>query len=225
METLVANLRHSMREQIRSAEWMDQETRRSALGKLSRMYQKIGYPEYINNETKLLEDFEGVNVFMTHYVSKGCHFFFSIPRWLNFLRTIILVTPWPLMESKSKEICSNFAYLLIKVIGQLNLPWSMHFIHQALMKSVKISDKKCHENNSSLYKLLCLSAFPAGILQLPAFNAVAPKYVSYPRIGTAIGHEITHGYDDEGTKSHQKVFHFSVTHKLFKVGNMIKTAT
>lgn len=62
MEILVANLRHAMREQIRMADWMDQETRRQALTKLSRMIQKVGYPDYVNNETKILEDFEGVRL-------------------------------------------------------------------------------------------------------------------------------------------------------------------
>ncbi len=40
--------------------------------------------------------------------------------------------------------------------------------------------------------------FPAGILQFPIFTLGAPRYVNYPRVGMVIGHEITHGYDDQG---------------------------
>lgn len=42
--------------------------------------------------------------------------------------------------------------------------------------------------------------FPAGILQPPSFEAQADPAVNYGGIGAAIGHEITHGFDDEGRK-------------------------
>ena len=40
--------------------------------------------------------------------------------------------------------------------------------------------------------------FPAGILQPPFFNAQADDAVNYGGIGAVIGHELTHGFDDEG---------------------------
>ena len=40
--------------------------------------------------------------------------------------------------------------------------------------------------------------FPAGILQPPFFNAQADDAVNYGGIGAVIGHEMTHGFDDQG---------------------------
>ncbi len=40
--------------------------------------------------------------------------------------------------------------------------------------------------------------FPAAILQPPFFNAAADPAVNYGGIGAVIGHEISHGFDDQG---------------------------
>ena len=42
--------------------------------------------------------------------------------------------------------------------------------------------------------------FPAGILQPPFFNAEADDACNYGAIGVVIGHEMTHGFDDQGSQ-------------------------
>ena len=42
--------------------------------------------------------------------------------------------------------------------------------------------------------------FPAGILQPPFFDVQMDDAVNYGSIGVVIGHEMTHGYDDQGRK-------------------------
>jgi putative endopeptidase len=42
--------------------------------------------------------------------------------------------------------------------------------------------------------------FPAGILQPPAFDAGSTDAVNYGGIGVVIGHEVSHGFDDQGAK-------------------------
>ncbi len=50
--------------------------------------------------------------------------------------------------------------------------------------------------NASLNEIV----FPAGILQPPFFDLHADDAINYGGIGSVIGHEMTHGFDDQGAK-------------------------
>ena len=54
--------------------------------------------------------------------------------------------------------------------------------------------------NAYFNPLLNEIVFPAGILQPPFFDLTQDDAVNYGAIGVVIGHEITHGYDDQGRK-------------------------
>ncbi|MEX2371248.1 MAG: M13 family metallopeptidase [Bacteroidales bacterium] len=54
--------------------------------------------------------------------------------------------------------------------------------------------------NAYYHPLLNEIVFPAGILQPPFFYNDADDAVNYGAIGVVIGHEMTHGFDDQGRK-------------------------
>jgi predicted metalloendopeptidase len=53
--------------------------------------------------------------------------------------------------------------------------------------------------NASYNPLMNQITFPAGILQPPFFDVHADDAVNYGAIGAVIGHEIGHGFDDQGS--------------------------
>jgi putative endopeptidase len=54
------------------------------------------------------------------------------------------------------------------------------------------------QTNNAYNGILRDIVFPAGILQAPMFDPNADPAINYGAIGGVIGHELTHGFDDEG---------------------------
>jgi putative endopeptidase len=56
------------------------------------------------------------------------------------------------------------------------------------------------QTNNSFNGDLIDIVFPAGSLHPPAFDPAADAAINYGAIGGVIGHELTHGFDDQGRK-------------------------
>ena len=54
--------------------------------------------------------------------------------------------------------------------------------------------------NAGYYPTYNAIVFPAGILQFPFFDVNADDAINYGGIGMVIGHEMTHGFDDQGAQ-------------------------
>jgi len=81
--------------------------------------------------------------------------------------------------------------------------WAMDFMVARLGKQVDRSEWFMfpHTVNAYYYPTFNEIVFPAAILQPPFFNLSADPAVNYGAIGAVIGHEMGHGFDDQGAKS------------------------
>jgi putative endopeptidase len=79
--------------------------------------------------------------------------------------------------------------------------WEWHFQIGRLNGPVDRSDWSMTPQTNDAYNgSLRDIVFPAGILQPPMFDPAADPAVNYGAIGAVIGHELSHGFDDEGRK-------------------------
>jgi putative endopeptidase len=84
--------------------------------------------------------------------------------------------------------------------------WSYQFDLNKLGKPIDRSEWAMTPQTNNAYYSPQLNeiAFPAGILQPPYYDPKADLAVKYGSIGATIGHEMGHGFDDQGRKSDSK---------------------
>lgn len=149
MEELVTNLKRAMAARIRGNDWMEPQTKASALEKLDAMEVMVGYPDKFRDYSMLV------------------------------------VTPNDLIGNVARVGENEWAYERDKLGKPVDRSlWSMN-------------PQTLNAYNGGLENKI---VFPAGILQAPMFNPNADDAVNYGAIGAVIGHEITHGFDDQGRK-------------------------
>lgn len=57
---MIHDIREAFNELLEENEWMDKETRAVAKDKANGMNERIGYPEYITNASRLEEEYKDV---------------------------------------------------------------------------------------------------------------------------------------------------------------------
>ena len=146
---LVSNIKNSFKNRLLNVDWMEDETKKKALEKLSKFNVKMGYPD----------------------------------KWIDYSS----------LEINSKSLLLNIIncnkFDILYEINQMNLPVDKH---KWEMTPQTINAYFHPEMNEIV--------FPAGILQPPFFSIKQTDSQNYGGIGAVIGHEITHGYDDQGRK-------------------------
>merc|ERR1740129_386284 len=88
-------------------------------------------------------------------------------------------------------------------INGLNMAvWGTNYAWGKLREKIDKTDWKRHGRpavvNAFYSSIENSIQFPAGILQGNFFGSDRPSYMNYGAIGWVIGHEITHGFDDQG---------------------------
>lgn len=149
MAALIADLRASLEDRIKSNDWMDAATRTEALAKLAAFDPRIGHPvKWIDYSTIKIsrDDLLG-----------------------NALRARRF--QWELQLSRLPKPVDKSLWVMT--------PQTVNAYYSPLTNQI---------------------TFPAAILQPPFFDPNADPAVNYGSIGAVIGHEIGHGFDDQGRR-------------------------
>jgi putative endopeptidase len=101
--------------------------------------------------------------------------------WRNYNNLVIKSNTF--FENASNANKFNFDYMLSKINKPVN------------RKDWQMTPQTVNAYYNPNMNEIC---FPAGILQSPFFYKDADDAVNYGAIGVVIGHELTHGFDDEG---------------------------
>ena len=59
---MIHDIRDAFNELLHENKWMDKETRHVAEDKANTMRERIGYPEYITNTTRLIDEYKNVSL-------------------------------------------------------------------------------------------------------------------------------------------------------------------
>lgn len=158
MEELIEGIRWAFIDMLeKENDWMDESTKKKAIEKAHAVLPKVGYPEFILNDTYINDDI----------------------RELSF---------------SEKDYFGNVMQTL-RLIAQADIGW--------LRKPVPRTEWFTNPTtvNAFYSSFTNQIRFPAGELQKPFFWGLDyPRSLSYGAIGVIVGHELTHGFDNNGRK-------------------------
>ncbi len=96
------------------------------------------------------------------------------------------------------QVDAGDLYGNVQRAGQFNADYAMSDLGKKVdRKKWGMNPQTVNAYNGGLENKI---VFPAGILQAPMFDLAADDAVNYGAIGAVIGHEIIHGFDDQGRK-------------------------
>ncbi|KAL1469241.1 hypothetical protein MTO96_004951 [Rhipicephalus appendiculatus] len=159
VQDLARRLMIVFNESLHTFEWMDNATRAAAETKLAKMSTKIGYPDWLFNETYI----EGLHKFVPHLSVDASYgemmYALSQNRWkqemLRLRKPYNKDTEWSLSPA---------------VVNAFYSPTDNEMV------------------------------FPSGILRGVFYGRGLPRSINFGAIGTVVGHEMTHGFDDTGSQ-------------------------
>ncbi|XP_070318481.1 phosphate-regulating neutral endopeptidase PHEX [Odocoileus virginianus] len=215
MEELIEGVRWAFIDMLeKENEWMDAGTKRKAKEKARAVLAKVGYPEFIMNDTYINEDLKSIkfsesdyfgNVLQTRKYLAQTDFFWlrkAVPKteWFTNPTTVMKVsssrTPRPERIAHSQQ-----AHLFS--VALMWPRWGMTVSTELELAKATVRYLSSNQSLDPLQSCLFvfLLGFPAGELQKPFFwGTEYPRSLSYGAIGVIVGHEFTHGFDNNGRK-------------------------
>ena len=120
----------------------------------------------------------------------------ALEKWASFTPKIGYPEEWRKWDGLSIQRDNYFGN--VAAAAKFNHDWAMAKINKPVdRREWGMSPQTVNAYYNPLQNEI---VFPAAILQPPFFDAKADDALNYGGIGAVIGHEILHGYDDEGSK-------------------------
>ncbi|XP_075731336.1 neprilysin-1 isoform X1 [Rhipicephalus microplus] len=159
VQDLARRLMIVFNESLQTFKWMDETTRDAAETKLAQMATKIGYPDWLFNDTYMEELYKFVPQLSVNTSYGEMMYALSDNHWkqemLKLRKPYSKDTEWPV--------------------------------------SLAVVNAFYNPNGNEM-------VFPSGILQGVFYGQGLPRSINFGAIGTVVGHEMTHGFDDTGSQ-------------------------
>lgn len=187
-DRIIEDLRDSYREQFKLTNWMDDATREKAIQKVEMMVRQIGYP----TEVRVLIPITSPT-FHQPREAESCMLKLVLPP-----QSPSVIDPASLQDYYSRvNITSHYLQNSLEITRQA--AW------QSFQDLGKPREKRAWKLPSYVTDAMYTPrtntiSFPAGILQPPYFHAALPSFVNYAGFGAVAGHEIGHGFDNDGSR-------------------------
>ena len=169
---------------IQKNSWLDEQTRAASISKLKHVRKNVAYPAWLL-DNRQLDEYHGLTSDPTQVKT-----LLADPNYVQSYRRFAVLSAKSTLEELHKPINVD-----------KNWPMSPYIVNAAYepeQNSIsKFSLNKKFFGSLNFFFTI-FTAIPAGQLKSPFYNSDFPFAVNYGDIGATVGHEFTHGLDDEG---------------------------